>query len=65
MNDVPFIFRVDEEPQDTALHDPWFRNQVQVGLDSAGAGCLVPAAEVDGEFAARRAATRRKIETGL
>lgn len=51
-----------KQQQETALHDAWFRNQVQAGLDSANAGRLVPAAEVEAEFAARREATRRKIE---
>ena len=50
--------------QETALHDAWFRSQVQAGLDSANAGHLVSATEVEAEFAARRAATRRKIEAG-
>ena len=53
-----------KQQQETALHDAWFRSQVQAGLDSANAGRLVPAAEVEAEFAARRAATRRKIEAG-
>lgn len=48
--------------QETALHDAWFRGQVQAGLDSANAGRLVRAAQVEAEFAARRTATRRKIE---
>lgn len=47
----------------TAEHDAWFREQVQAGLDSAHAGRLIPAVEVEARFAARRAATRRKLET--
>ncbi len=53
-----------KQQQETALHDAWFHSQVQAGLDSANAGRLVPAAEVEAEFAARREATRRKIEAG-
>lgn len=44
-------------------HDAWFRRQVQVALDSANTGRLIPAAEVEAKFAARRTATRRRIAT--
>ncbi|MFC3441025.1 CopG family ribbon-helix-helix protein [Sphingobium rhizovicinum] len=46
---------------DAVAHDAWFRRQVQVGLDSANAGRLIPDAEVEETFAARRAATRRRL----
>lgn len=49
--------------QGDAHYDAWFRRQVQAGLDSANAGNLIPAAEVDAEFAARRSDARRRIET--
>lgn len=51
-----------KQQQDATEHDAWFRRQVQAGLDSANAGRLVPAAEVEAKFAARRAATRRRLE---
>ncbi len=51
------------QQQEAAAHDAWFRQQVQVGLDSANAGNLLPAAEVEAKFAARRTATRRRMET--
>jgi predicted transcriptional regulator len=44
-------------------HDAWFRREVQAGLDSANAGNLVPAADVEARFAARRAATRQSLDT--
>ena len=44
--------------QKAAEHDAWFRRQVQAGLDSANAGRLIPAAEVEARFAEKRAATR-------
>jgi predicted transcriptional regulator len=44
-------------------HNAWFRRQVQAGLDSANAGRLVPANEVEAEFATRRAKTRSKIRS--
>lgn len=49
------------QQQEAAEHDAWFRRQVQIGLDSANAGNLIPAEEVEAEAAAWRAATRRKI----
>ncbi len=50
------------QQQEAAEHDSWFRRQVQIGLDSANAGNLIPAAEVEAKFAAKRAATRRRLE---
>lgn len=47
--------------QEAAAHDAWFRREVQLGLDSARAGRLTPAAEVEAEFAARRAAIRDRL----
>lgn len=52
-----------QQQQEAAEHDAWFRHQVQVGIDSANSGNLVPAAEVEAKFAARRAATRRRLKT--
>lgn len=53
-----------KQQQEAAEHDAWFRRQVQVGLDSANAGRLVSAEEVEAEFATRRDETRRKLQTG-
>jgi predicted transcriptional regulator len=50
------------QQQEVAEHDAWFRRQVQIGLDSANAGKLIPAAEVEAKFAAKRAGTRRRLE---
>ena len=50
------------QQEEAAEHDTWFRRQVQIGLDSANAGNLIPAAEVEAKFAAKRAATRRRLE---
>lgn len=50
------------QQQGAAEHDDWFRRQVQTGLESADAGRLVPSAEVEAKFAARRAATRRRLK---
>ncbi len=50
------------QQQEAAEHDAWFRRQVQAGLDSANAGNLVPSAEVEARFAAKRKATRRRLK---
>ena len=49
------------QQQEAAEHDAWFRRQVQIGLDSANAGDLVSAEEVEAEAAAWRTETRRKL----
>ena len=51
-----------QEQKSAAEQDEWFRQQVQRGVDSANAGNLVPAADVEAKFAARRAVTRSKLE---
>ena len=40
-------------------YEEWFRRQVQIGLDAADAGELIPAEEVEAEFAALRAGSSR------
>jgi predicted transcriptional regulator len=50
------------QQQEAAQHDEWFSRQVKIGLDSANAGNLIPSAEVETKFAAKRAATRRRLE---
>jgi predicted transcriptional regulator len=47
--------------QQTSSYDTWLRDQVQMGLESAKAGRLIPADKVEAEFKARRMATKRKI----
>lgn len=51
-----------QRQEEAVEHDAWFARQVQVGLDSANAGHLVPADQVEARFAARRTATRRRLE---
>lgn len=50
-----------QQQQEAAAHDAWFRQQVQIGLDSANAGRLVSAEEVEAEAAAWREQTRRRL----
>ena len=47
--------------RDQAEYDAWFRRQVKAGLDSAKAGNLIPAEQVEAKFAKRRVETLRKI----
>jgi len=57
-----FIREFVQQHQAAGEHDAWFRRQVQAGLDSANAGRLVSGTEVEAKFAARRAATRQRLE---
>lgn len=43
-----------QQQQEAVAHDAWFRRQVQVGLDSANAGNLIPSADVEAKFASKR-----------
>ena len=52
-----------QQQQEDTNYDDWFRRQVQEGLASANSGNLVSATETEAKFAAKRAATRRRIET--
>lgn len=52
------------QQQEAAQHDAWFRRQVRTGMASAKAGHLIPAEDVEREFAKRRAATQRKLTAG-
>ncbi|ODU69667.1 MAG: hypothetical protein ABT11_11765 [Novosphingobium sp. SCN 66-18] len=47
--------------REAAEHDAWFRQQVRIGLDSANAGHLVPAEEVEAEAEAWREQTRARM----
>ena len=51
------------QKQNDAQHEAHLRRQIQAGLDSANAGRLVPHAQVQAQFAARRAATRKKLDS--
>jgi hypothetical protein len=44
------------EPQCTdAEYEQWFSRQVQIGIEAADAGEVIPSEEVEAEFASRRA----------
>jgi len=46
-----------------ADHDAWFHRQVQIGLDSANAGRLIPDEEVEVEAKKWREETRARMAT--
>ena len=48
--------------RDEQGYDPWFRRQVQAGIEDADAGRVVSADEVKATFAARRAETLRRLD---
>ncbi|ATE60086.1 CopG family ribbon-helix-helix protein [Thauera sinica] len=50
-----------KQQQEADAHDPWFRREVQIGIDAANAGDVVSAEEVEAEAAAWRSETRRKM----
>lgn len=45
-------------------HDAWFREQVQMGLNSANADHLIPGDEVEAEAQVWREETRRRMAAG-
>jgi len=51
-----------KQQQEAVEYDAWLRAKVERSRASANAGNLVPAAEVEAKFAARRAATLRRLE---
>jgi predicted transcriptional regulator len=55
MQDFIEVQRTDSE------YEEWFRRQVQIGIDAADAGELIPAEEVEAEFAALRAVSSREL----
>ena len=48
MQDFVLTQRTDTE------YEQWFRRQVQIGIDEADAGDVIPAEQVEAEFAAQR-----------
>ena len=46
---------------EAVAHDAWFRREVAAGRSDAEAGNLVPAEEIEAEFAERRARTKARF----
>ena len=51
------------EPHKISEHEAWFCRQVQVGIDSANAGDVISAEEVEAEAIAWRVKLRKVITT--
>ena len=51
-----------QQQQDVAEYDAWFVRQVQIGIDAANAGQLIPSEKAEARFSAKRAAARRRLE---
>ena len=50
-----------KQQQEAASYDAWYQKQVQIGLDEANAGQLVPQEEVKSRFEAQRASLLAKL----
>ena len=50
-----------KQQQEAASYDAWYQKQVQIGLDEANAGQLVPQEEVKSRFEAKRASLLVKL----
>lgn len=50
-----------KDQQEAAQYDAWLQDKIQRSRASADAGKLIPASEVEAQFAARRARTRQHI----
>ena len=56
-----FMCNILAEQQQAQNYDAWLTDKVAQARASAAAGGLIPAADVEAEFAARRAATRARL----
>ena len=50
-----------KQQQEAASYDAWYQKQVQIGLDEANAGQLVPQEEVKSRFEAKHASLLAKL----
>ena len=50
-----------KQQQEAASYDAWYQKQVQIGLDEANAGQLVPLEEVKPRFEEKRASLLAKL----
>lgn len=57
-----FMRDVVQREEQAESHDTWFRRQVEIGQASAQAGHMIASDDVEAHFAARRAATLRKLD---
>lgn len=50
-----------KQQQEAASYDVWYQKQVQIGLDEANAGNLIPHEEVKSRFEAKRESLLAKL----
>lgn len=50
-----------KQQQEAASYDAWYQKQVQIGLDEANAGKLIPHEEVKSRFEEKRASLLAKL----
>ena len=50
-----------KQQQEAASYDAWFQKQVQIGLDEANAGQLIPYEDVKSRFEEKRASLLAKL----
>ena len=50
-----------KQQQEAASYDAWFQKQVQIGLDEANAGQLIPNEDVKSRFEEKRASLLAKL----
>lgn len=50
-----------KQQQDAQQYDQWFRQQVQMGIESANVGNLLLASDVEEKFAIKREAAQQKL----
>lgn len=58
-----FMREVVRQQEDSEEYERWFRERVRQAVESANAGNLVPAEEVEAAFSARRAALRSRLDS--
>jgi predicted transcriptional regulator len=56
-----FMLDYIETQRTDSEYEQWFRRQVQIGIDAADAGEVIPAEEVEAEFASLRSVYPRKL----
>lgn len=57
-----FMRNYEAQQQEAQDYDAWLMSKVEQSRASAEAGNLIPAADVEARFAARRASTRARLE---
>lgn len=58
-----FMREVVRQQEDAEEYERWFRERIRQAVESANAGNLIPAQEVEAAFSARRAALRSRLDS--